>query len=76
VLLLLLLLLLLLQAFSDPSRAAMMRGQRTLEINPDHPLIVGLKDKVGRRPCCIVIHSSLDDCMALSELCDLLLSQL
>lgn len=24
----------------------MMRGQRTLEINPDHPLIVGLKDKM------------------------------
>jgi HSP90 family molecular chaperone len=24
----------------------MMRGQRTLEINPDHPLIAGLKDKV------------------------------
>ncbi|WIA23790.1 hypothetical protein OEZ85_013471 [Tetradesmus obliquus] len=33
-------------AFNDPSRAAMMRGQRTLEINPDHPLIAGLKDKV------------------------------
>eukprot|EP00878_Enallax_costatus_P000207 GHUV01000266.1.p1 GENE.GHUV01000266.1~~GHUV01000266.1.p1 ORF type:complete len:827 (+),score=175.61 GHUV01000266.1:179-2659(+) len=33
-------------AFGDPTRAAMMRGQRTLEINPDHPLIVGLKDKV------------------------------
>nr|QBB20008.1 heat shock protein hsp90B [Ettlia sp. YC001] len=33
-------------AFSDPARAAMMRGQRTLEINPDHPLIIGLKDKV------------------------------
>lgn len=33
-------------AFSDPSRAAMMRGQRTLEINPNHPLIVALKDKV------------------------------
>jgi hypothetical protein len=32
--LLLLLLLLLLQAFSDPSRAAVMRGQRTVEINP------------------------------------------
>jgi hypothetical protein len=24
----------------------MMRGQRTLEINPNHPLIVALKDKV------------------------------
>lgn len=34
-------------AFSDPSRAAMMRGQRTLEINPTHPLIVALKDKVS-----------------------------
>jgi HSP90 family molecular chaperone len=40
-------LLLLLQAFSDPSRAAMMRGQRTLEINPNHPLITGLKNKVS-----------------------------
>jgi len=34
-------------AFSDPSRASMMRGQRTLEINPTHPLIVALKDKVS-----------------------------
>lgn len=34
-------------AFSDPSRAAMMKGQRTLEINPSHPLIVALKDKVA-----------------------------
>eukprot|EP00882_Tetradesmus_deserticola_P010868 GHRQ01011487.1.p2 GENE.GHRQ01011487.1~~GHRQ01011487.1.p2 ORF type:complete len:263 (+),score=161.76 GHRQ01011487.1:301-1089(+) len=33
-------------AFGDQSKAAMMRGQRTLELNPDHPLIVGLKDKV------------------------------
>jgi hypothetical protein len=24
-------------------------GQRTLKINPDHPLIAGLKDKVGSR---------------------------
>jgi heat shock protein beta len=34
------------QAFQDPSRASFMRSQRVLEINPRHPLIKGLKDKV------------------------------
>lgn len=33
------------QAFSDPNRA-FTKGQRVLEINPRHPLIKGLKDKV------------------------------
>jgi HSP90 family molecular chaperone len=35
------------QAFSDPSKSSYMRGQRTLEINPRHPLIKSLKEKVG-----------------------------
>lgn len=35
------------QAFGDPSRMAAMRGQRTLEINPKHPLIAALKEKVA-----------------------------
>lgn len=35
------------QAFQDPSRAGMMRSQKLLEINPGHPLIRGLKDKVS-----------------------------
>lgn len=34
------------QAFSNPGMAAMMRGQRSLEINPRHPLVVALKNKV------------------------------
>ncbi|KAF8060354.1 HSP90B1 [Scenedesmus sp. PABB004] len=37
-------------AFGDPARATAMRGQRTLELNPDHPLIAGLKDKVVADP--------------------------
>jgi hypothetical protein len=41
------------QAFSDPSRAAAMRGARTLEINPAHPLIVALRDKVRWRRACV-----------------------
>lgn len=31
------------QAFQDPSKASYMRGRRTLEINPRHPLIKELK---------------------------------
>lgn len=34
------------QAFSDPSRASFMKGQRSLEINPRHPLVKALKSKV------------------------------
>ena len=34
------------QAFSDPSRASFMKGQRSLEINPRHPLVKALKNKV------------------------------
>jgi heat shock protein 90kDa beta len=34
------------QAFGDPSRASFMKGQRSLEVNPRHPLVRALKDKV------------------------------
>jgi len=34
------------QAFSDPSRSQYMASQRTLEINPRHPLLKGLLDLV------------------------------
>ncbi|KAF5832489.1 heat shock protein Hsp90 family, partial [Dunaliella salina] len=35
------------QAFADPSRAAAARSQKVLEINPRHPLIRSLKDRVA-----------------------------
>lgn len=35
---------------SDPSRAAMQRGARTLEINPRHPVVRQLKDKMDQNP--------------------------
>jgi len=35
------------QAFADPNRAQFMRSQKALEINPRHPLIRALKDKVA-----------------------------
>lgn len=35
------------QAFSDPSKSAYMKAQRTLEINPRHPLVEQLKIKVS-----------------------------
>lgn len=38
------------QALGDPSKMAMMRGQRTLEINPRHPLIKALRDRVANDP--------------------------
>lgn len=34
------------QAFQDPNRAGMQRSQKVFEINPRHPVIVALKDKV------------------------------
>jgi len=34
------------QALTDPHRSAAMRGKRTLEINPKHPLIKELRNKV------------------------------
>lgn len=36
------------QTLGDAERAKWMRGQRSLEINPRHPLIVELKKQVGR----------------------------
>ena len=35
------------QALGDHSRAKFMRGQRSLEINPRHPLVKELRAKVG-----------------------------
>jgi len=35
---------------SDPSRASMQRGARTLEINPRHPVVRQLKDKMDQNP--------------------------
>ncbi len=35
------------QALGDSDRSMFMRGQRTLEINPKHPLIKDLRAKVG-----------------------------
>ena len=35
------------QAFADPARTAMMRSQKVLEINPRHPLIRSLKERVA-----------------------------
>ena len=34
------------QALGDSSKQAYMQGKKTMEINPRHPLIVGLLDKV------------------------------
>merc|ERR1712146_291971 len=34
------------QAFSDPSRAQYMNSQKTMEINPRHPIIAELLNKV------------------------------
>eukprot|EP00877_Chromochloris_zofingiensis_P005364 jgi/Chrzof1/14829/Cz09g17250.t1 len=36
------------QAFSDPARQAYMRGQRSLEINPHHPIIKALQQLVQK----------------------------
>ena len=35
------------QAFSDPSRAQYMNSQKTMEINPRHPIIAELNRQVG-----------------------------
>lgn len=34
------------QALGDSSKQAYMQGKKTMEINPRHPLVVGLLDKV------------------------------
>lgn len=36
------------QTLSDPSKQAYMRGKRTLEINPRHPIIKELREKVAQ----------------------------
>lgn len=36
-----------LQAMGDAQQAEYMRGRRILEINPNHPIIQSLKEKVG-----------------------------
>eukprot|EP00897_Mesotaenium_endlicherianum_P005416 jgi/Mesen1/4902/ME000244S04075 len=36
------------QALADPSKQAYMKGRRTLEINPRHPLIKELRELVGK----------------------------
>jgi heat shock protein 90kDa beta len=38
------------QAFQDPNRAGMSRSQKVFEINPRHPVIRGLKEKVRAQP--------------------------
>ncbi|KAL3696526.1 hypothetical protein R1sor_010602 [Riccia sorocarpa] len=38
------------QTLSDPSKQAYMKGKRTLEINPRHPIIKELREKVARNP--------------------------
>lgn len=37
------------QALGDSERAKYMRGSRTLEINPTHPLVKELKSRVSKR---------------------------
>jgi heat shock protein beta len=36
------------QTLSDSSKQAYMRGKRVLEINPRHPIIKELRDKVAQ----------------------------
>ncbi|KAL2643276.1 hypothetical protein R1flu_010863 [Riccia fluitans] len=38
------------QTLSDPSKQAYMKGKRTLEINPRHPIIKELREKVAKDP--------------------------
>ena len=38
------------QALSDDSRMSYMKGKKTLEINPRHPIIKTLKDKATEDP--------------------------
>lgn len=38
------------QAFSDPSRAQYMNSQKTMEINPRHPIIAELNRQVEQSP--------------------------
>jgi HSP90 family molecular chaperone len=62
------------QTLADPSKQAYMRGKRILEINPRHPIIKELREKVAlssevHKPifpptcfgflCCLVFDSTL-----------------
>jgi len=38
------------QAFADPSKAAMMKSSKTLEVNPRHPIIVKLSETIAAAP--------------------------
>lgn len=38
------------QAFQDPSKAQYLNSQKTLEINPRHPIIISLNEKVTEDP--------------------------
>jgi HSP90 family molecular chaperone len=42
------------QTLGDAERAKWMRGQRSLEINPRHPLIVELKKQVRVCVVCVI----------------------
>ena len=44
------------QAMGDADKQAYMRGQKTLEINPYHPLIQELKAKVRTSPHSMPLH--------------------
>lgn len=52
------------QTLTDVSKQAYMRGKRTLEINPRHPIIKDLKEKVAENPEVSKeeVHSSADSC--------------
>jgi HSP90 family molecular chaperone len=45
------------QALGDTADRSYMKGMKTLEINPRHPLILELKRQVSS--CCIGLNSSL-----------------
>lgn len=38
------------QTLSDPSKQGYMRGKRILEINPAHPIIINLRERVENDP--------------------------
>ena len=44
------------QTLSDSSKQAYMRGKRVLEINPRHPIIKELRDKVAQDNEVLYLH--------------------
>ena len=46
------------QALSDDSRASYMRGKKTLEINPRHPLIKTLRERSIEDPESCLLYTS------------------